>query len=210
MNRHESRRIDNQLRGRSGRQGDPGRSRFFVSLQDDLLVRYGMGQERLAYGVEEIQRLVEGQNLDIRKFLQKYEAVIEGQRQRIQERRQAMLTAGDPDLERLAALTTVDDVWADYLAAVTELRGGVHWYSWGGRDPLHEYLTRVDQMYRDLDEGLDDAIAARIEEARAGRFDPSQRGATWTYLTTDRPFGNYTERILQGMVRKAGKRELWG
>src|SRR5439155_10450803 len=61
-NRHESRRIDNQLRGRAGRQGDPGASRFFVSLQDDLLVRYGMGQERLAYGVEEIQRLVEGQN----------------------------------------------------------------------------------------------------------------------------------------------------
>jgi preprotein translocase subunit SecA len=110
----------------------------------------------------------------------------------------------------MVALTTIDDLWSDYLAAVTELRSGVHWYSWGGRDPLHEYLTRVDGMYRELEDGLDAAIAAKLEEARANGFDPSQRGATWTYLTTDRPFGNYTERVLRGLVRKAAKKELWG
>ena len=86
-----------------------------------------------------------------------------------------------------------------------ELRSGVHWYSWGGRDPLHEYLTRVDTMYRQLEEGLDAEIAARLQAARAGGAVPSERGATWTYLTTDRPFGNYTERILKALVAKLRK-----
>ena len=202
LNRHESRRIDHQLRGRAGRQGDPGRSRFFISREDDLLVKYGIGDERMQHDVESIQRLVEGQNLEIRRFLAKYEAVIEGQRQRIQERRQEALTAEIDALERTVELTTIDDLWSDYLAAVSELRGGVHWYSWGGRDPLHEYLTRVDAMYRELEEGLDAEIAARLENARVSGAAPTERGATWTYLTTDRPFGNYTERILKALVSK--------
>jgi len=202
MNRHESRRIDRQLRGRAGRQGDPGRSRFFISHEDDLMVKYGIGDEKLGHDAESIQRLVEGQNLEIRRFLAKYESVIEGQRQWIQERRQAALTAELPELERLVTLTTIDDLWSEYLAAVTELRSGVHWYSWGGRDPLHEYLTRVDDMYRELEE--------RLEQAREKGVEPRQRGATWTYLTTDRPFGNYTERVIRGLTRKFRKRELWG
>jgi preprotein translocase subunit SecA len=205
MNRHESRRIDHQLRGRAGRQGDPGRSRFFISREDDLLVKYGIGDARAHHDAESIQRLVEGQNLEIRRFLAKYEAVIEGQRQRIQERRQRTLTADIDPVERIVELTTIDDLWSDHLAAVAELRSGVHWYSWGGRDPLHEYLTRVDTMYRELEEGLDVEIAARLRDARAGGAVPTERGATWTYLTTDRPFGNYTERILKALVAKIRK-----
>ena len=210
MNRHESRRIDHQLRGRAGRQGDPGRSRFFISREDDLLVRYGIQDEKYRHDAGSIQRLVEGQNLEIRRFLVKYEAVIEGQRQRIQERRQSILAAGLPDLERVVSLATIDDLWADQLAAISELRSGVHWYAWGGRDPLHEYLTRVDAQYRELEDGLDAEIARRLEEAREKGLDPSERGATWTYLTTDRPFGDWSERILRGLTRKVQKRELWG
>jgi len=209
-NKHESRRIDNQLRGRAGRQGDPGRSRFYISFQDDLLVRHGINNPKYEFDAEGVQRLVEGQNLDIREFLVKYEAIIEGQRQRLQARRQSILTSDMPRLERLVSLTTIDDLWSDHLAAVAELRSGVHWYSWGGRDPLHEYLTRVDGLYRELEDSLDPTIAERLEHAEANGIDPSQRGATWTYLTTDRPFGLYTERIFGGMVRKMGKRELWG
>jgi hypothetical protein len=90
------------------------------------------------------------------------------------------------------------------------LRSGVHWYAWGGRDPLHEYLTRVDSQYRALEDGLDSEIAGRLEDAREKGLDPSERGATWTYLTTDRPFGDWSERILRGLTRKVQKRELWG
>src|ERR1035438_2692949 len=92
-NRHESRRIDHQLRGRAGRQGDPGHSRFLISLEDDLLVRYGIENAKYRHDAESIQRLIEGQNLDIRTFLVKYEGIVEGQRNRMQQRRQAILTS---------------------------------------------------------------------------------------------------------------------
>ncbi len=207
----KARRIDNQLRGRAGRQGDPGRSRFFLSLQDDLLAKYNSGTERhLTYSISELQRLVEGQNLDARLFLDKYESVIEGQRNAIQQRRNAILESDSSDLERMAAVSAIDERWTDYLETVADLRSGVHWHSYTGQDPLYNYLTKVDETFRELDAGLDEAIAARIADAHAGRFDPTQRGATWTYLTTDTPFGTLTERIIKGVTRKLSKRSLWG
>jgi preprotein translocase subunit SecA len=212
-NRHESRRIDNQLRGRAGRQGDPRGSEFFVSLEDDLLLKYGAENPDIEPDIEpdleNVQRIAEGQNLEIRRFLHKYESAIEGQRQKIQQRRQAVLTAETPcssELERLVSLRTIDDLWAEYLATITDLREGVQWLSWGGRDPLHEYLTSVHSMFTQLEEELDSEIATRLEAAEAASLDPSQRGATWTYLTTDQPFGTATERIMRGLVRKLGHR----
>jgi preprotein translocase subunit SecA len=204
-NRHESRRIDNQLRGRAGRQGDPGSSRFFVSLEDDLLVKYRGERGEIEADVEHIQRIAEGQNLEIRRFLHKYESVVEGQRQKMQARRQAFLTGETPvssELERLVSLRTIDDLWADYLFTITDLREGIQWVSWGGRDPLHEYLTSVHGIFTKLEEDLDAEIAARLEAAQTSGLDPTQRGATWTYLTTDQPFGTGTERILRGLLRK--------
>ena len=114
MNRHESRRIDNQLRGRAGRQGDPGRSRFFISMQDDLIVRF-TGDDPTFPGAETIQRRTEGQNLETRLFLDKYESVIEGQRQRIQQRRETILHSPEPEFDRLVSLRTIDDLWSAYL-----------------------------------------------------------------------------------------------
>jgi preprotein translocase subunit SecA len=208
-NRHESRRIDNQLRGRAGRQGDPGSSRFFVSLQDDLFVKYGSDVERLEHDPESIQRLVEGQNLDIRQFLHKYESVIEGQRQKIGGRRQAILTGNAPcssELERLVSLATIDDLWSEYLAAITDLREGVQWLSYGGRQPLYEYLTAVDSLFQQLETRIDEEIPKRVAEAQEQGTDPSQRGATWTYLTTDQPFGSWSERVMRGVVRRYRQR----
>lgn len=210
MNRHESRRIDHQLRGRSGRQGDPGRSRFFVSMEDDLMVQYGIEHPEHRHDAGSIQRLVEGQNLEIRSFLNKYESVMEGQRQRIQERRQAILESEGPELERLVALRPIDDLWSVYLETVTELRAGIHWQGYTGHDPLHAYLTKVDALYREFEESIEPENTTRLEEARARGIDPSQRGATWTYLTTDMPFGDYTERVIRGLTRKIAKRQLWG
>ncbi|HWZ42813.1 MAG TPA: hypothetical protein VNW97_05025 [Candidatus Saccharimonadales bacterium] len=207
-NRHESRRIDHQLRGRAGRQGDPGSSRFLVSLEDDLLVRYGTDDPLFRERPDDIQRLVEGQNLEIRRFLHKYEASIEGQRLALQEERQALLN-GDTecasDLERLVRLTTMDDLWADHLAAVAELRDGIHWVSWANRDPLHEYLVEVDRLFQELQEQTEQETAERLAKAEAGEIHPRQRGATWTYLTTDQPFGSASERLLRAFVKKLKK-----
>jgi hypothetical protein len=67
-------------------------------------------------------------------------------------------------------------------------------------------LTSVHSIFTQFDEQLDAEIATRLEEAEESRVDPSQRGATWTYLTTDQPFGTATERIMRGLVRKLGHR----
>lgn len=117
--RHEARRIDNQLRGRAARQGDPGSSRFFLSLQDDLMRLFGGGQveglmERLHFDesipiesgmvgrlVEQSQTRVEGSNFDIRKHLLEYDDVLNTQRVRIYDQRDRVFTKADLS----------DDVW---------------------------------------------------------------------------------------------------
>ena len=106
--RHESRRIDNQLRGRSGRQGDPGYSRFFLSLEDDLLrlfisdnrralfERIGMGDDHIEHkmlsrGIENAQKRIENRNFDARKNLLEYDDVSNDQRQAVYSLRNQLL-----------------------------------------------------------------------------------------------------------------------
>lgn len=108
--RHESRRIDNQLRGRSGRQGDPGMSRFFVSFEDDLMLRHGSERFENVYSqlgdvaienkvitkqISAAQRRVEGVNFDIRKTLLDYDDVLRQQREIIYEQRDYVLENED-------------------------------------------------------------------------------------------------------------------
>ena len=99
-NKHESRRIDNQLRGRAGRQGDPGSSRFFISIEDDLMVRYGELDARYRDDPDTLQRLIEGQHLDTRIFLHGYEVPFEGQRNKIHAWRQEILESDRPEREK--------------------------------------------------------------------------------------------------------------
>jgi preprotein translocase subunit SecA len=90
--RHEARRIDNQLRGRAGRQGDPGTSRLFISLEDDLLLRFGIAENS---DIESVQRVAEGQNLEIRKTLWKYDCTVEHHRSEMYSlRREILLSPG--------------------------------------------------------------------------------------------------------------------
>jgi preprotein translocase subunit SecA len=111
--RHEARRIDNQLRGRAARQGDPGSSRFYLSLEDDLMRRFGGGQvesimQRMKIDdavpmevglvsrlVEQSQTRVEGANFDVRKHLLEYDDVLNTQRQRIYSQRDLIFTKPD-------------------------------------------------------------------------------------------------------------------
>jgi preprotein translocase subunit SecA len=189
--RHEARRIDNQLRGRAGRQGDPGTSRFFISLEDELLVRFGVAANP---DIDSVQRTAESQNLEIRQTLWKYETVIEHHRREVHARRREMLLSGDD-----TALDVIDDLWADYLANIAELRGGIHWVSWTGRDPLHTFLTSAQEIYADFQDRLEEEMA----NPPAERF---ERGATWTYLTTDQPFGTLGDRIAKAVRAKLLKR----
>ena len=132
--RHESRRIDNQLRGRSGRQGDPGYTQFFVSMRDDLMVRFGSDRigammDSMGFGDNAIQsktftksvgtaqKRVEGNNFDIRKSLLQYDDVMNNQREIIYEKRNKIL---DNDSIHEMVLSTfrhhIEDLVKSHLA----------------------------------------------------------------------------------------------
>ena len=134
--RHESRRIDNQLRGRSGRQGDPGRSKFFISMDDDLMRLFGgekmkvmmsrIGMQPgepidhpwLNKGIENAQKKVEDRNFEIRKHLLDYDDVLNEQRSVIYEQRDQLLS--DDNLSARVmnnAKELVDDLFDEYEAA---------------------------------------------------------------------------------------------
>ena len=110
--RHESRRIDNQLRGRAGRQGDPGETQFFISLEDDLMRLFGgdriqgfmdkvgMGDDSIGAGllsktIENAQKKVEGRNFDVRKYVLQYDNVMNKQREVIYDERRKVLFGED-------------------------------------------------------------------------------------------------------------------
>jgi preprotein translocase subunit SecA len=132
--RHESRRIDNQLRGRSGRQGDDGSSRFYLSLEDDLLRIFGaerisgimdkIGIEEdqpiehkyISRAIENAQKRVEGQNFDIRKHLLDYDDVMNRQRKVIYEQRKKVLRGDNlwTDIEEMIE-EIVDDLLSTYI-----------------------------------------------------------------------------------------------
>ena len=132
--RHESRRIDNQLRGRSGRQGDPGYTQFFVSMRDDLMVRFGSDRigammDSMGFGDNAIQsktftksvgtaqKRVEGNNFDIRKSLLQYDDVMNNQREIIYDKRNKIL---DNDSIHEMVLSTfrhhIEDLVKSHLA----------------------------------------------------------------------------------------------
>jgi len=210
--RHEARRIDNQLRGRAGRQGDPGASRFLIGLEDELLLRFGVARFGVAGNpdIDSVQRTAESQNLEIRQTLWKYESVIEFHRREVHALPREVLLSPESELiarfgseRRAIVLAVIDDLWSDYLANIAELRGGIHWVSWGGRDPLHSFLTGAQEIYADFQARLDEEIADALAHPNEDQF---ERGATWTYLTTDQPFGTLGERIAKSVRQRFLKR----
>ena len=203
-NRHESRRIDRQLRGRAGRQSDPGSSRFFISLQDDVLARYGvegliperyrrgedtpMEHALVRHRIDWAQRVVEGQNLAIRRALWNYSTFIEKQRRIVRESRDGLLNASDNPtrwqnerpkrytqlvavcgvehasfLERQVSLSCVDRLWADHLGAIAELRESIHMVRLGNKYPLPEFLRAADSAFRELVTRIDDEIVSAFD-----------------------------------------------
>ncbi len=144
--RHEARRIDNQLRGRTGRQGDPGSSRFFLCLEDDLMrifakdwvsaalqklgMEEGMALEHrwLSRGIENAQKKVEERNFDIRKHLLEYDEVMDRQRKIFYGRRQNFLEAEDlRDVVREMLSESVEDACQSYLAQAYSLETIAEW-----------------------------------------------------------------------------------
>jgi preprotein translocase subunit SecA len=180
--RHESRRIDNQLRGRAGRQGDPGSSRFYLSLEDDLMrifgadriqgimARLGMEDgEPIEHGlvtraIENAQKKVEGHNFDIRKHLLEYDDVLNKQREVIYSKRREFLK-GENLKEEVLDMTAqlVEEVVARYADKES------HPSDWDlaglGEGFNHQFNLRVDLKSDELEgmrpEGLSDLALER-------------------------------------------------
>lgn len=219
-NRHESIRIDRQLRGRAGRQGDPGSSRFYISLEDDLITRYridnlipqallrtdekGMlDSDMINPMIDRGQRIIEGENFEIRKTLAKYSGQVEHDRKKLQNLRQELLAGTKiPDVlqhlapERYSQVQTrigekklwewekhltlffIDQYWREHLALIADVRESIHLVSVGGDSPLNEFQRIIAEAYRDLEKKLDKSVAAKFNslDPDESGFDPNAEG----------------------------------
>jgi len=187
--RHESRRIDNQLRGRSGRQGDMGSSRFYLSLEDDLLRIFGaerissvmdrIGIEEgqpiehrlISRAIENAQKRVEGQNFDIRKHLLEYDDVMNRQRQVIYEQRKKVLKGEElwNDVEEMIE-EIVEDLVPEH---VDEKRHPEEWDLQGLDEGVFRHFTlklRFAEKGREMNsEAIREAILSEVKALLRGK-----------------------------------------
>ena len=189
--RHESRRIDNQLRGRAGRQGDPGYSRFYLSMDDNLLRIFAtegmknlmkrLGMERgeaiehrmVTRSIEKAQRKVEGRNFDIRKQLLEYDNVANDQRTIIYRQRNELMASDDisgllTDMRREVVDQLVDDFIPPQSVPeqwdIPALEHAIE-TEFGSKQPAQQWLDQDDQMYEEqLKEKIADILTKEYEE----------------------------------------------
>lgn len=199
--RHEARRIDNQLRGRSGRQGDPGSSRFYLSLEDDLMRIFGsdrisslmgkLGMEEsqpiehkwVSKAIETSQKRVEGHNFDIRKHLLEYDDVNNKQRSEIYSFRREILT-NDNLSDHLSEMleNTLDYILANYCG---KNKHPEEWDLKGLRDAIYGQFG----VYPEID-------IAPFEELHDKLLDEIKRA----YETKEQEIGAETFRYLEKMI----------
>lgn len=208
---HESVRIDNQLRGRSGRQGDPGASVFFVSLEDELMQRFGIDkvippayrdlrqdealEESVLYSkIEYIQRVMMGQNFHIRQELNRYSDMVEEQRRILYAQRLEILTGETPmgPSEQRVRLYYIDKFWADHLEDVSYIRESIHLTSLVNRNPIDEFHAQIIQAYEQIPAKINRESTNMLAKL-GGSNDPAQwekfglkiPTSTWTYIIND-------------------------
>ncbi len=190
--RHESRRIDNQLRGRSGRQGDPGSSRFYLSLQDNLMRIFAsdrvsalmqkLGMEKgeaiehpwVSRAIENAQRKVEAHNFDIRKHLLEFDDVANDQRKVIYAQRNELMEADDiSDSIRSMRVDVVNNVVSEFIPPgsleeqwdVEGLERAIE-QEFGSKMPIREWLEADAELH---EETLRERILGRLEEEYAAK-----------------------------------------
>ena len=218
--RHESRRIDNQLRGRSGRQGDPGESRFYLSLEDDLMRLFntqlvarvmakGMPEgepieaKSVSKGVRTAQKTVEARNFEIRKNVLKYDDVMNKQRTVIYSERQAVLKGEDihGDIERFIA-DTIDS----YIKGAQKGSSKPSDWDWDG---LFKALKTVFPFELDQDAAKDAADKLKGDKAVAAVRDSLVDQAREEYAELEEKVGEEGLRQLERRVVLAVLDRKW-
>jgi preprotein translocase subunit SecA len=178
--RHESRRIDNQLRGRSGRQGDPGESRFYLSLGDDLMRRFNgpmlesmmttlrvpddqpIESKMVSRAIRSAQTQVEQQNFEVRKDVLKYDEVLNRQRTVIYDERRKVLEGADLHVQ---IQSMVDDVIGAYVDGATETGYSEDWdleLLWTGLKALYPVGLDRSELLERVAEGDQSALSADV------------------------------------------------
>jgi preprotein translocase subunit SecA len=181
--RHESRRIDNQLRGRSGRQGDPGESRFYLSLGDDLMRRFNgpmlesmmntlrvpddqpIESKMVSRAIRSAQTQVEQQNFEVRKNVLKYDEVLNRQRTVIYDERRKVLDGEDLHVQ---IRSMVDDVIGAYVDGATETGYAEDWdldQLWSGLKALYPVGVSVQELLDNVAEGDQSSLTADVLKA---------------------------------------------
>ncbi|MET7468712.1 preprotein translocase subunit SecA [Micromonospora sp. NPDC005686] len=190
--RHESRRIDNQLRGRAGRQGDPGESRFYLSLQDELMKRFRAGaveavmdrfnipedvpieSKMVTRQIRSAQAQIEGQNAEIRKNVLKYDEVLNKQRQVIYAERLRVLNGEDLSEQ---VRNMIDDVVTAYVVGATSDGYAEDWdldQLWSSLKQLYPVGVTVEELEEEVGSrsGIDqDFLLARLKEDAHAAYD---------------------------------------
>jgi len=186
--RHDARRIDYQLQGRSGRQGDQGSSQFFLSLEDDLLRIFGGDRIKnlmenfnipenmpiesgiVSRAVSQAQAKVEGFNFDARKNLLDYDDILNKQRFAVYRKRQEMLEKNThPQI-----LSVLDLFWMNHLESMEALRESVRIRAYGQHDPLIEYRRESHILYRQMMEGFEKWLSENAERIAQLTIDNKQ------------------------------------
>ena len=194
--RHESRRIDNQLRGRAGRQGDPGVSQFFVSLEDELMVRFGTDRIKTLMqtagfddqairskiftgSIESAQKRVEGNNFDIRKQLLQYDNVMNEQREIIYKRRNEILDS-DSIHERVL------DSFKDYISSIVNkylMSEEENKYE-NLKDYVNKNLLKMKKIkLSDIDDKMPEEVSQEIFEVLSEDYEKKINELPWELVS---------------------------
>ena len=220
--RHESRRIDNQLRGRAGRQGDPGQSCFFVSLDDELMRVFGTDRMRsvmtalnvpddmpvenkiISKSIESAQKRVEGYNFDTRKHLVEYDDVINKQRTVIYQKRNEILAWSTGSDAREKALLTLKDYYEQYVDALLLGRG--HLETWSDEE-IKAFENDLDLIFgisitidnalniEGLREKINEMLEARVKQIFAAILESAPK------LSDDSDIDPVTMMLQQTFIR---------
>ena len=190
---NRSRRIDNQLRGRAARQGDPGESIFFISLEDELLAPFVKAEENknIEKYIREAQKVVEGNGAEARYMLNKYAILLEDQRGLVMQLHKDLLFKKDyvgfiknkhkdvydkltknnteqqvEKAERQLLLYYTSKCFSDFLETMEGIKSGIHLMIVGGKNPLDEYNRMSIANYEEMQSDVKASVLSKIQEVK--------------------------------------------
>ena len=228
----ESERGDMQLRGRSGRQGDIGESRFFASLEDEIMTKYDIKSlipkrhyptaetgepitdKYVLRETQRIQRIAQGDTLELRKRLLKFTMIGEKHRETVFSKRKAFLSGEQAaniwqtefsdmyekavekfgeektgELQQRIILQVINEYWSDYLDYTSYLRDGIHLTRIGGKNPADEYNIACEEFFSGMEEQVIDTMGEKLGELLQlddpDEFKLNLPTAIWTYTLNE-------------------------